>query len=235
MDELLAIVAELVGEGFDDAARERIANAAQKALDAGASSASDAARVEAKRLEADLRKAQKALERAEAKLADAGGETDARLVELRSQLDDAKATIGTLEAEAKRQKVRRRFGRALGKADVPEAKREAAIKLANLDEVEIDDKADDGLAGSSSAIERLRAEYGFLWSADDGDSGGGEGDRAQGGGPRKGSTPTPRPPKPKGDKVDAEKLGAVAVADALRARGKSVRGAFGARDSAAGA
>lgn len=220
MDELLALIAELVGESFDDAARDRVAKAAAKVLDTGA----DEARLEAKRLEAEVRKAQKRADAAEAKLADAAGNTDAKVAELRLEVDKARAQVADLEAAAVRREVRDRFARALGAAELPEAARDAAIKLADLDAVELDEKAEGGLAGATSAIDRLRADYGFLWDA--GGAGADEG-KAKGGGPRSGATPQPKPPKGGGEGWDPQKAGASAVADALRARGRAVRGAYG--------
>lgn len=230
MDELLALIASLVGDAYDDDAKAKVEKAAAKAVEAGTSSATDASRAEIKRLEGEIKKVEKRAERAETKLADASGDADARVEALRAELDSAKAKVGDLEAEAKRQAIRRRFERALGKAEVPEARRQAALKLADLDGIELDDKSDDGLAGSSAAIERLKGDYAFLWDAGEVDDG-----KPKGGGPRKGAGPVPKPPKGGDGGLDMATTAEDAVVRALQSRGRAVRGKWGKSAEAAGA
>jgi hypothetical protein len=232
MNELLALIASLVGDAYDDAAKAKVEAAAKKVVETGSASATDASRAEVKRLEGELARTERRAKKAEDKLADASGDADARVEALRAELDGAKAKVGDLEAEAKRQAIRRRFERALGKAELPEAKRQAALKLADLDGIELDDKSDDGLAGSSAAIERLKGDYAFLWDAGETDD-----ERPRGGGPRKGGSPLPNPPKPKdGGGLDIEKTTQDAVVQALKSRGRAVRGTWGSEAAkAAGA
>jgi hypothetical protein len=226
MDELLELIAKLAGDAFDDAAKAK-AKAKIEALEKKASDrTADDLKVATKRLEGEVRKAEARAKKAEDRAADASGDADARVIELRAKLADSEGAVKRLEVEATDRKKRSRLREALRLAEVPEDRRGAALDLLTvrgLDDVVLDENADDGLAGHKAALEQLQTKHPFLWKSDaDGEDKGN--DKGKGGGPPGIGGPGPKPPKGGGKGKTFEELGAGAVAAALGARGRKVHG-----------
>lgn len=219
MDELLKLIADVLGEGFDDETRARIEAAAKAAIDASSASELDSLRLELKRAKAEANKATKKAADFEAKLADASGNADDRLTELRASLETERGRVSDLEAELVRRKLRRRVDHALRSAELPEDRREAALGLIKLEGVELDDEAEGGLVGMATALEDLKSKFGFLWESETETKGQGHG------GSRAGAKPGAKPPKPKTQNVTDAVLDG--MTQAFRTRGIKLRAVEG--------
>lgn len=216
MDELLQLIAGLVGDGFDEAARTKIRDAIAGVVETSSAGATDTARAEAKRFEAELKKAEQRATKAEEQLADAGSNADARVAELRTELDTAKAETTQLKADVEQRKLDTRLEKALIAAEVPEDRRAAALQLLDKAGIALDESVDTGLAGAAAAIESMKTTHAFLWEASAAPPGGG-------GPPAGGGGPNPKPPGPPG-KPDLAKSATDAVYAAFKARRVQVRG-----------
>ncbi len=203
MDKLIEKLKALAGDAWsddwipalkkagEDAAKTAVASAldAEKAARLKAQNEAKEAKAEAKKLAIQLKSA---------------GQADEALAAAQKEAAEASALVANLRGQARARDISDAARSAIGKAEVegggkiPPDRLSAALKLLDLDGVDLDDSG--AVVGLEAKVDALKGAAPFLWAAP------ADGKQTGNGGKRNGSDPPP-----KGSKADDKATGPAAL------------------------
>ena len=192
MDKLLEKLKGLAGDAWSDEWSDALKAAGDEAIKAAVASAVDAEK--AKRL-ASTKEAKEAKQKAAelAKQLGAAGQADEALAAAQKAAAEATARVAQLEAQSRARDIADAARSALSRAEleggakIPQERLAAALKLLDLDGVDLDDSG--AVVGLEAKVDALKGTASFLWA-------GGAEPQTGNGGKRTGSDPAPKGKRP---------------------------------------